>query len=610
MFSTGRMFIICDDHEALTATSDAQWLTEHRGLLILFWLCHLSALILFQSVLIALLGRRFIDYYLRLRFGSHSEVYVIKGSSQNALHLGENIATHDNPRQGRDGKRLVIFLSGDEDAVQKTRGKASRFGGIVQPLDRCHDLLYYMKKVGLGRWGKRDTKNRIVDISFHMLQTILGRWFRKNTEYHIILMPDASSASEDVLRVVAYAKEKGVSPDCLDIFAIMASDWNRKEMESISQQREGEGERRVYPYTFHLVSEVELSARQMVKKHPPFKCPAFHFDAKGTTMHNFTVMILGFGETGQHALLRLIMNSQFVGSSMHATIIDKDADRLYDSFKHRYPGLKLCCEITPKPFDVPCEFLYEHLKATNDLDYVVIALGCEKTNKRLAQDIRLHYERTGLNKMPFIAIAASGDGSKECKPEENTFYFGRPEDLYQESLIIREEIDDMAKAVNDVYNDLNPNGKKSWQELDWFTQESNRAAADFIPAMLMLANLDENDVVDKEILTEDSVLAEILAETEHLRWNAFYATMGYSPMSLEEVQQRFESCEKKPRDGTVAKQHVCLVAWDDLDRINDAYREFAAKANYTDELKRNFKENDRVIIKNIPEFLRTVKGGE
>jgi hypothetical protein len=325
------------------------------------------------------------------------------------------------------------------------------------------------------------------------------------------------------------------------------------------------------------------------------------------------VLILGFGTVGQRALLRLIMNGQFVGSRMRAIIIDRDIENLRDCFLHRYPGIKFSCDIAFMNFDVRCKRFFELLEEKSNVDYVVIALSDDEINKQTALDIRLHYERKN-RALPLIAVLEKNRDSHELKQDE-IFTFGCREEIYKESVIIREEIDRMAKAVNNTYKKIY--GGPPWNELDWFLQESNRASADFIPAMLKLAKLEKKDVVNRNVLTEDTELAEILAKTEHLRWMAFHAAMGYRSFDIDEMRRRFETYNGErdtndhlnySRRDEKARLQVCLVSWEELDEISAVYREL--ERNTGKEPKRNFKENDRDVIRNIPKFIRSAKGEE
>jgi hypothetical protein len=174
----------------------------------------------------------------------------------------------------------------------------------------------------------------------------------------------------------------------------------------------------------------------------------------------------------------------------------------------------------------------------------------------------------------------------------------------------------MAKTVHEVYG-----GDPPWQELDWILHESNRASADFIPAMLRLAGVNGETAEKQKMLTDNPDLAETLAKTEHLRWNAFHAAMGFRPISIEEMRQRFEHYrgEKNTRAhldfsrrDSKARLQVCLVAWDQLDAVSGAYQELAHRASNEKEQKRDFKDNDRFIIESIPKFLQAAKekGGD
>jgi len=581
IFSVARMLSIEHDHDLLTNIDEAEWLTKGDWK-ILFWLCHVAAVIIVSTALISLFGRKLIDGF-RLRFGSHNEVYIIKGVDRNAFLLAENIATHDAEQKHPDEKRLIVFLPEEEDDEENIYKKAVLFNGIVLVQDRNHDFIYWLKKA---RLGKR-------------------RWPGKEKKYNIILMSTDASTLDDAKLIAEFAKKNAVSPDKLDIFVFTSSEWDREKTEKVTQAKDGD--QRKYPYTFHIVSEVDLLTRRMIEKHPPFECLSF---SGGRAERDFTVMILGFGKVGQSALLRLVMNGQFTGSRMRAIIADRDIEHLREHFQHRYPSLNLCCEIEYMSFDVRDADFYKLLNENRHLDYIVVSLNDDILNKQTALDIRLHYERRN-NGIPFISVSEKSGSLSQEKQDEKLFVFGCREDIYKESVIIREETDRKAKEVNNFYK--RKYSGQEWHELDWFLQESNRASADFIPAMLKLANLNEKDAIDKKTLANDNSLVEILAQTEHLRWNAFHAAMGYSPITIEEMNRRFKeySGEGKRLDyarrDTKARLQVCLVSWDELDKISEAFRELERLAGK--EPKRDFKENDRDVIRDIPEILRAAKGG-
>jgi len=575
IFNTTRMFFISAD--------DGILLTESIWIRILFWLCHISALIVVQAALLALFGRKIIESF-RLRFGLHREVFIIKGNDKYSFILGENIATYDNLYNNSDSKRLIIFLLDEVDDLKIIYEKVTHFGGIVKILDKKKDLLYYLNRTYLGKWS------------------ILER------KYNIILMPNNSSTPDDAFFIANYAKEKNVKKKNLNIYAFTSSEWDREQIESFTQKQGIK-----YPCTFHIINETDLLIRQMIEKHPPYMCPGINFNEIGIAERNFNVMILGFGTIGQQALLRLIANGQFITTSksrMHAIVIDRDITHLREHFLHYYPSLELCCEIEFMDYDVREKCFFELLKNCDKLDYVIIALNTNEENKLAALDVRLHYKRKGVKYFPFIAVSEKNEGIHQIKHDDGIFTFGCRDEIYKNSAIINDELNQMAKAVNETYKG------KCWYELDWFTQESNRAAADFIPAMLKISNLSTEEAENKDKLTKDAALAENLAINEHLRWMAFHVINGYRPISIDDIYLRFNEYngERNTREhldycrrDIKNKLHVCLAHWDELDAISKAYNNLAHRAGNTDEEKRDFKDNDRSIIENIPIFLKEKK---
>jgi hypothetical protein len=618
IFSTTRMFLVNADYNIL--------LTKPTWLQIVFWACHVSALLLINAALFTLLGRRLTETF-RLYFGWHSEVYIIKGSANYVLMLGENIATNDNPQNPPNKKRVVVLLLDDEDDAKKIVGKANHFGGIVRAVDRKYGLIYYLKMAGLGSDIVINLFGKELNISRHLRVVGIGKMIWPERDYNVVLMPNNTSAPDDARSVAEYAEKKKVDGEKLEIFVFASSQWAREEIESFTQHDDHK-----YPCVFHIINETDLLIRRMIEKHPPCKCRGLEFDGQGVAKRNFNVMVLGFGTVGEQALLRLIMNGQFVThnkSRMCAVVVDKEKDHLEEHFRHCYPSLELCCETHFLDYDVRNKKFFDLLKnepvdekldnknrimsIVNNLDYVVVALHNNEENKRIALDIQLLYQRKGLENRPIIAVLEKDEGVHEIEHGGGIFIFGSREKIYKDSVIIREDVNKMAQAVNDTYNKMHGSGDP-WHNLNWFGQESNRAQADFIPAMLKLADCTAEEAISKGKLIEDATLAVNLAKTEHLRWMAFHVAMGYRPITVDEMQQRFERYKndadplKRSRKDEKARLHVCLAPWDELDKISEAYNELGRRAGKM--LDEDFKKTDSNIIENIPMFLEAAKAGD
>jgi len=591
IINTTRMLFLNADYEVFALALEAQNLSNNYLPRIIFWIVHLMAMVVMQIAVISIFGKKVIDYF-RLRFGRHSDLFIILGSDKFAVLLGENIATHDKPHMPPDPKRLIVYLLNEEENPEKLREKTSHFGGIVLVMDRNHDLSYCLGRSGLKHSGFLTGKRK----------------------FKIILMPGAVSLQDEARQIVNYANKCRVNPERLDIFIFSSSDWDREKIEEITLSKK-DGIRE-YPYTFHIINELDLLIRQMLVKHPPFKSPLLGF-SEGKASKNFSVLILGFGAVGQAALLRLIMNGQFYGSQMQATIIDKNIHDLKECFLHRYPAIKMCCDLRFEETDVQCDNFFNLLNEISLVDYVVISLNNNEINKQTALDIKMHYGRKDKKSLPFIAVSEKNGCMHEQHREEKIFTFGCRDEIFRELVIIRENLDRMAMEVHNIYPG------DPWHEIGIFKQESNRASADFVPAHLHIAGLNE-DRAD-ELADIPELTKERLAKTEHLRWNAFHAAMGYQKMELDIMRQRFEEkcLEGKPaskddikdllsysRNDTEAKQHICLVDWEELDNVTPEYNKLESSLGIGEDRFQNFKNNDRDIVIHIPNIIKAVKKTE
>jgi hypothetical protein len=576
IFNTNRMFFLNADYSVLDDVG--------IRMQIVFWLCHLSALLIFNVALLSLLGRK-ITEQIRLWLGWYREIYIIRGSENYAILLGENIATDDHPQKSPNHSKLILFLVDESVDVKKMAEQIVHFSGIVRVLDRKHNLPFYLHLTGMGR--KNITRK----------------------SYSFIRMPSETSAIDDISSICEYAKQNNIPQGKINIYTFVSSEWDKAEIEAFTHTQ-----RVKPPATFHIISEADLLIRQMIENHPPYKCPALDFNEIGIAKRSLNVLVIGFGSIGQHALLHLIKNGQFVikpQTKMSAIVIDKDIEFIRERFELSHPAIDISCDVSYYDYDIRCSsffrLLSDHQKLCS-IDYIVVALDSNIENKQVAVDIRLFYQQLGIN-LPFMAVYERHEGMHFKQFDENVFTFGCRDEIYRESIIIREELNHKAKNINKTYSEVY--GGREWHKLDWFTQESNRASADFIPAMLFIAKTTPETAISNGSLTTNSEHFEILSKTEHLRWNAFHVVMGYRPFSLEEMSRRFvefsgeQNSEKHleyARRDIPKKLHVCITTWEELDEVSAIYRELEVKTGR--EGKRCFKENDRDNIRLFPKFLK------
>ena len=181
------------------------------------------------------------------------------------------------------------------------------------------------------------------------------------------------------------------------------------------------------------------------------------------------------------------------------------------------------------------------------------------------------------------------DASPDVFPEFR--FFGSNEDCYRRKYIIDEELDDRAKRVHRIWSasnspDPNKDDEDDWNSQDMFTQESNRACADGLYNLLRLMNNGREFDRRKEMKAlldrtrflrdkndKDNKL-EILAETEHLRWNAFHLMRGIRPWPLWAIPESGAhngKGERKAKDIEARLRHAAITDYSVLPEVDKRF---------------------------------------
>ena len=568
LFSTGRMFLVNDDYGFVVENAAKEWLVQSSAFRLAFWLCHVLALIVAVSAVMGIFGAQLINT-LRRRLRFYESCTILCGGGDEALILGENILTRDGALKGPDRRRLVVFL-------------------VPELTDALQDAASGMGAVAL-EWGGGD-------FGAALCRAGLKASRRRITRCRVVLMPGSDAVAMDQL--AALWREAGrlnIPEDWLSIHLLSESAWVRRYAYESQPRR----------WPLHVAGENELAARLMILRQPPALAVPFE---NGVARRDFVVLLVGFGALGQQALRRLVKNGQFVGSAMRAIVVDADGETRAGAFRREHPELERCCALEIHALSPQSDEFYALLEGlAPDLCYLVAATEDEGLNLELGQVVTRHFERRGLTppRMALALASAAGDAGQRA----GTVFFSQREALYSEAVLIHEETDAMAMAVNLVYaGGADGDGWPLWHGLSPMKQESSRATADFIPSMLHMAGISEADALSRDALTDNPELAEILARTEHGRWNAFHLASGYSLMALDEMAARFGALREAGEDAaqcrndTAALRHACLVAWEDLQQVSDAFNALLADAGL--EGVRDFAGDDRTIVRGIPQFLR------
>lgn len=161
-----------------------------------------------------------------------------------------------------------------------------------------------------------------------------------------------------------------------------------------------------------------------------------------------------------------------------------------------------------------------------------------------------------------------------CAKDSSAVLFGRYSDIYRGKTLIDEDIDAIAKLLNKRWDTAAPDVNTAWTGTSFFNQESSRSSSAGHYNLLRLIGYAIGENGDSGIPVEqvaDKIKKNIgiLAENEHLRWNAFHFVHGIHPWDLE-TPPLAQMEKKKANQIARYNRHAALVPFDQLPDVDYA----------------------------------------
>lgn len=535
-----------------------------------FHLVHILAYLYAGMLAVSFFGVRIMN---RLRrFMPYSERYIFLGATEQAKTLAKDVSNNPNigvfmilPNSERDNKELFEEL----DVI----------GAVViyRPLD-----------------GTR-------------IDEITNRDMRKTNRYFFLDEDENQNASLALKIVNQLCQCKLAAPSHLYIKCQIPG--IEKAFEDLND------------IEIHIFSQSDLTAREFIYKHRMLDCPNIKIEppyVKG----EFNLLVLGFGWTGHEIMNKCICDSQYLGSTFSATVIDRDFNTkhgdypiLFDECIKEY-HLKFITD--PQAATAgSIEFAQWIKDNIHQFNRIIVALGNDKFNLDIATSIANIMRQQGIENTPDYIFA-------HIREKENFDYFkgkskcpvtifGDYNDIYTHQLIIDEQMDNIAKAVNYIYSQQDPfihnlKEKECEFEREWknckalFNRDSSRATAIHISNIIRIAGEECN--YSKAIWNPSTL--EVLAENEHLRWCAYHYTKGIRKWNIADMP--IDETESKKKHGGIPTHHACLMKFGNLKEVDDKINPNRIKHNENHNLNagdegykrsEDMQENDRRIVRHF-----------
>lgn len=553
IFDVCRMFAGVNDFGAVSSAP----VFQNQAAVTVFWLVHFMAFYAMASATISVLGENALKK-LKFWIQRYGDSTVIYGLNEESASLARSLIA-----EGR--KHITIVTEEAEPALEKAVSSA---GALVRSdLAALEGGYAFLKSIG-------SVKGSPVLTLFAM-----DRDESRNLSYAYSVLRNLEECGADTekTKLVLRGTENTVETDL-----------------AAAPGHFGFGDVRFF-------TDTELAARLLIRTVPP--CEKMSFDSCGKAQGDFEAVIAGFGKNGRSVLRELLMNSQFEGSTFRAAVFSPGSDSENGYFASTYSEILSHYDISFYKKDARSMEFYEYLKEhAPALRYVVICTGSRKLDSEIFSEVRA-----------FLASVSSH--AAVCRSNaDGISWVADPEDAVRSMSVFSSEQfrtgkeERIAMRLNYSYiNDPETTPEKAWRDLDYFSRESSRASANFLPAFLKMTGLTEEQAAGKgfEALGQDAL--QNLARTEHLRWCAFHFAFGFSEMDDETVRMRGEEylAEKKEKGSSKlrllkdmkGRRHACLRSFDGLPALAEL------EAEYTG-VKKDYQEMDLRNVLTLAEVLK------
>ncbi len=317
------------------------------------------------------------------------------------------------------------------------------------------------------------------------------------------------------------------------------------------------------------INNAKLIAKDFIKKNPPID-----FINNGEELNPpFRFLLIGFKEIGQELFKSLFILGRFPNSDgtnrFKAFVTDENAYKLKDEFTTRYPSFK------KEEYIDFCQCAYPSEKFENftnsailKAQCLIVALDEDSSNIEIAQKLKILMKKQ--NKDIRIFVYQKNDSSTI----EEFEIFGTKETIYQSENILNKKIRNAQYILNEFYKKINKKTKKDWEQLDEMQRENNEYSILSIGSKIKLLELlNKNDI-------------EYLSEYEHLRWEGFYYTKGWTlkEIDLKDKRKRFKAGDEKDCE---KQEHMCLRSWQDLEELNKIFEDSKSHTAFNRNVSRN-----------------------
>lgn len=316
------------------------------------------------------------------------------------------------------------------------------------------------------------------------------------------------------------------------------------------------------------------------------------------------VLMLGMGQVGR-SLFRTMASMGVIGEDApEFHLVDRNINNILANLKQLYPELVKNLTVTPSQRNAQSSNL-NHLLENNTFDYIVVALGEDERNLRVASALdrfyRKQYWSGKLNTLPRLCVnledETKAQSTKRIYPSEGLnpwepgfTVFGTDPEVFSAEVLLPRALWDAARSLHALLNDQPP--APDWCEYE--RRSSIAAVAHGAAHVAAVMPRDQQDIFtcDYSALTEGNLSK--LKTAEHLRWMNYVRSEG---MSLADDRILGSYLPHLGSHVDIRGQLTpCLCDSTKLDTLHDKLKDLLTGRKYS------FTQQDELVVRNADLF--------
>lgn len=318
------------------------------------------------------------------------------------------------------------------------------------------------------------------------------------------------------------------------------------------------------------------------------------------------VLMLGMGQVGQ-SLFRTMASMGVIGEKApDFHLVDRNINNILTNLTQLYPELVKNLSVTPSQLNAQSSKL-NHLLEKNSFDYIVVALGEDERNLRVASALDRFYrkqywseERTTL---PRLCVNLEDETkaqstrriypSKDLKPWEPGFtVFGTDPEVFSAEVLLPRTLWNAARSLHTLLHKRSP-------EPDWCEYERRSSIAAVAHGAAHVASVlptgqDDLFAYDYSTLSEKDL--QTLKAAEHLRWMNYVRSEGMC-LAEDPIWEKYLPYLHSHVD-IRGQLTPCLCDSKQLETLHNKLKDRLTGRKYS------FTQQDELVVRNADLFAR------